>query len=138
MSYSLALSGGDLVQQGSTLAVVHGVEKLKQDLQLWVLERWGGDRFHPGMGSVLQDMIGGVIDGSTAFKIRKELERVLDNYQRVQWDAFRDNPRLYSTTELLFAIDDISISVGFDVITAVVKVRTAAGEAAAINLTQGL
>ena len=48
MSYSLAVRNGDLVKRGSNLDVVWGIDKLKQDLQCWVTERFGGDRFHGG------------------------------------------------------------------------------------------
>lgn len=138
MSYSLAIANGDLVQQGSELAIVHGIDKLKQDLQLWVLERFGGDRFHPDMGSVLQDMIGGVIGPTTHYRVVKELERVLDNYQRIQHKAFREDPSLFSDTELLWSIDDISVQMNFDRVVAMVRVRSAAGDAHAITFTQGL
>lgn len=138
MSYSLAIANGDLVQSGSELKIVHGIDKLKQDLQLWVLERFGGDRFHPDMGSILQDMIGGVVGPTTQHRITKELERVLDNYQRVQFKAFKEDPRSFSDTELLYSIDDISVQVGFDSVTAMVRVRSAAGGTDAITFTQGL
>jgi phage baseplate assembly protein W len=69
MSYSLAVRGGDLVPEGSSLAIVWGIDKLKQDLQLWVTERYGNDRFHPGLGSILQDYIGSVISPRTQAEI---------------------------------------------------------------------
>lgn len=138
MSYSLLIADGDLVLRGSNLAIVSGIEKLKQDLQLWVLERFGGDRFHPDMGSIMQDMIGGVIDQSSVDLIRNELFRVLDNYQRLQFKALKETPSLFSRSELLFAIDDINIGVGYDRITATVKVRSAADDTSTITLSQGL
>lgn len=138
MSYSLAISDGDLVQRGSTLAIVSGIDKLKQDLQLWVLERFGGDRFHPDMGSILQDMIGGRITASTVTRISNELWRVLDNYQRVQFKALKEDPQRFSMAEILYSIDDISVQVSADTITAVVKVRSADSSAASIVFNQGL
>jgi phage baseplate assembly protein W len=138
VSYSLAIANGDLVQQGSTLAIVSGIDKLKQDLQLWVLERFGGDRFHPAMGSILQDMIGGRITSNTVDRISNELWRVLDNYQRVQFKAFKENPQAFSLAEILYSIDDISVRASADRIIAVVKVRSAANTAASIVFNQGL
>lgn len=138
MSYSLAIDGGDLALRGSSMGIVHGIDKLKQDLQLHILERFGGDRFHPDMGSILQDMIGGVIDGTTARRITTELARVLDNYQRLQYRALKDNPTLLSVSELLYAIDDISVSIGYDSAIATIKIRSAAGDATSITVNQGL
>lgn len=138
MSYSLAVSNGDLARQGGNLAVVWGIDKLKQDLQLWVAERFGGDRFHPAMGSILQDYIGTVISPRTRAEIEDEVMRVLDNYQRVQVYGFKRNPRLYSMTELLESVENISVSVNFDTVSVAVSVRTAARDDALITMTQGV
>lgn len=138
MSYSLAVSNGDLVRQGANLAVVWGIDKLKQDLQLWVAERFGGDRFHPEMGSILQDYIGTVISPRTKAEIEDEVMRVLDNYQRVQIYGFKRNPRLYSMTELLDQVKDISVSVNYDTISVSVSVRTVARDDALITMTKGV
>jgi phage baseplate assembly protein W len=136
VTFSLAVSDGDLVQEGSSLQIVWGIEKLKQDLQLWVLERHGGDRFHPGMGSILQDMIGTPVSAVTEYRITHELLRVLDNYQRTQYEALEESPQLFSATELLLAVDDVTVKLTFDTAMATVKVRTAANDAATINFTQ--
>lgn len=138
MSYSLAIQDGELVQDGSELGLVWGIEKLKQDLQLWVTERFGGDRFHPAMGSILQDMIGGVIDFSTKAIIIREVERVLDNYQRVQYKAYKENPQLFSLSEILYSIDEIKADVYFDRVIVGVKVRSAASDVASLVFEQGL
>ena len=138
MSYSLAVSNGDLVRQGANLAVVWGIDKLKQDLQLWVAERFGGDRFHPEMGSILQDYIGTVISPRTKAEIEDEVMRVLDNYQRVQIYGFKRNPRLYSMTELLDKVKDVSVSVNYDTISVSVSVRTVARDDALITMTKGV
>lgn len=138
MSYSLAVSNGDLVRQGGNLAVVWGIDKLKQDLQLWVAERYGGDRFHPSLGSILQDYIGTVISPRTKAEIEDEVMRVMDNYQRVQMYGFKREPRRYSMTELLEEIQDISVNVGYDTVSVSVSVRSAARADARINVTQGV
>lgn len=138
MSYTLKLESGDLARDGSTLAVVHGLDKLKQELQLWVLERYGTDRFHPEMGSILQDMIGEPIGSLTLNRINNELARVMDNYQRVQFKALKENPQLYSLSELLWQIDDISASLSYDTVNAIVRVTSAASQSSTINVTQGL
>jgi len=138
MSYSLAVRNGDLVREGSNLAIVWGIDKLKQDLQLWVAERYGGDRFHPELGSVLQDHIGDVISPRTRAEIEDEVMRVLDNYQRVQMYGFKRNPRLYSMTELLESIDKISVAINFDTVSVAVSVRSAARVDTRVVVTQGV
>jgi hypothetical protein len=57
VSYSLAIVDGDLALQGDRLDLVFGVDKLKQDLNCWLKERYGGDRFHTNYGSILPDSI---------------------------------------------------------------------------------
>ena len=42
MSYSLAIADGDLAKRGSQMALVFGVNKLKQDMNCWLLEQYGG------------------------------------------------------------------------------------------------
>ena len=138
MSYSLAVRNGDLVKKGSNLDVVWGIDKLKQDLQCWVTERFGGDRFHPLMGSILQDYIGSIISPRTKAEIEDEVMRVMDNYQRVQMYGFKTNPRLYSMAELLEDVDDISVNVSFDTISVSVAVRSAARTNAVITVSQGV
>lgn len=138
MSYSLSIANGDLVTQGSDLAVVWGIDKLKQDLQLWVTERYGGDRFNPKMGSVLQDYIGTVITPRTKAEIYDEVMRVLDNYQRVQMYGFKREPRNYSMTELLDEVENVSVNVTYDTVSVSVSVRTVARDNTTITVTQGV
>jgi phage baseplate assembly protein W len=138
MSYSLAVRNGDLVKRGSNLDVVWGIDKLKQDLQCWVTERFGGDRFHPLMGSILQDYIGTIISPRTQAEIEDEVMRVMDNYQRVQMYGFKTNPRLYSMEELLESVNDISVSVSFDTISVFVDVCSAARTNTTITVSQGV
>lgn len=136
MSYSLAVKNGDLAREGSNLAVVWGVDKLKQDLQLWINERYGGDRFHPQMGSILQDYIGSVISNRTNAEIQSEVMRVLDNYQRVQYQGFKNSPQLYSTSEILDTIKDVSVSINYDTVSVSVSVTTVARDDARITISQ--
>ena len=137
MSFSLALRGGDLCMEGNQLGIVYGTEKLEQDLQLWVAERYNTDRFHPAMGSRLQDFIGGVIGYATRSMVYGEVVRVLENYIKVQRMGLRQAPSLYSLSELLSSVNDISIGVGFDTITIAVNVSNGESQTTTIALTQG-
>lgn len=137
MTYSLAVVNGDLVAHGSNLGIVWGIDKLKQDLMLAVTERYGGDRFDPQMGSILQDFVGSVIDSNTQAAIQDEMLRVLDNYCRIQMDGFRSNPTRYSMSELLAEVGDIVTSLNFDTVQVAVAVRSAANDTATVAAIQG-
>lgn len=138
MSFSLQVANGDLVLGGSQLVIVFGVDKLKQDLQLWVTERFGIDRFHPVMGSRLQDYIGTTINYNTQSKVYSEILRVLSNYQKVQYQGLRQNPTLYSLSELCWSINDIQVAVGFDRAMAAINVSNGERDPLSINLSQGV
>lgn len=138
MTYSLAVINGDLVQQGNSLGIVYGVNKLNQDLSLWVTERYGIDRFHPSMGSILPDFIGSLITDSTKTQIQGEVLRVLQNYQSVQFQGFRNNPQAYSYTELLYSINAVDVSLSFDTVYTSVKVSALDGTQSTLAVAQSV
>lgn len=135
MTYSLAVVNGDLVRQGNSLGIVYGVEKMKQDLCLWVTERYGIDRFHPKMGSVLPDFIGSLITDNTRSKVQSEILRILQNYQAVQLQGLKAAPQRYSYSEILFSIDAINVAISYDTVAATVQVRSADKTPAMIAVT---
>lgn len=137
MSFSLKILNGDLVQEGSQLGIVYGVDKLKQDLTLWMAERYGIDRFHPGMGSRLQDYVGGIINYHTQAMVESEVTRVLDNYQKVTFAGLRESPTLYSKSELLWEILGVDVAISFDTVSINVSVANAVQEPTTISLNQG-
>lgn len=137
MSFSLQVANGDLVQDGSGLAIVYGVNKLKQDLTLWMTERYGIDRFHPGMGSYFQNYIGGIISYHTQSMIRNEAERIVDNYTRVQRRGLRQSPSLYSLSELLNSINSINVGISFDTVSVAVSVSNAQQQSTTVAVSQG-
>ena len=137
MSYSLAIADGDLVKKGSQLSLVFGVNKLNQDVNCWLLEQYGTDRFHVNMGSILQEFIGGVVSGSASVEVQSEILRVLQNYQAVQVKRFRENPQKLSPSELLVSIDDVSVSIDYSVVRATVKLRNGSNEATTISVASG-
>ena len=137
MSYSLAIVDGDLAKRGSQLALVFGVNKLKQDMNCWLLEQYGTDRFHTNMGSILQEFIGGVVSGSTSVEVEAEILRVLENYQAMQVKRFRENPQKLSPSELLVSVDSVDVTVDYSVVRATVRVRNGSNEATTINVASG-
>lgn len=123
MSYSLAVADGDLVQSGSRLGLVFGMDKLRQDLNCWLMERHGGDRFHPDVGSILQRFIGGVVNGRSQVEVQSEVLRVLDNYQSLQVKRFRENPEKLSVSEILGSVSSVRTSVDYDTVRVSVGFR---------------
>ncbi|ASZ74709.1 baseplate protein [Mycobacterium phage Phabba] len=138
MSFSLALADGDLVQKGNQLDLVFGVDKLNQDVYLWLMERYGGDRFHVTMGSILQEFIGGIVGDSTLAEVESEVLRILQNYQAVQLRGIKENPQLYSTSELLVSIDDIQARLNFDTVNVTVRLRNGSGNTATIRVASSI
>lgn len=134
MSYSFAIKDGDLVQTGSQLDLVFGVDKLRQDIQLWLMERYGGDRFHVNTGSILQEFIGGVAKESTRVEVQAEVLRVLQNYQTLQLRKFKNNPQSLSTDELLVSIDNIVSQIQYDTVNVTVKLRNGSQQATTIKV----
>jgi hypothetical protein len=127
VSYSLKVVDGDLVQQGSELAIVSGQEKLYQDMSLWLRERYGVDRSHPNYGSRLPDFIGGVIESHTRVRVYNEVLRILNNYQNMQTAHFTANPSKFSVAELMASIDDVTIDINYDTVNVTVRVSNPAG-----------
>lgn len=136
MSYSLAIADGDLVQDGSRLGIVYGVDKLKQDVHCWLMEPYGGDRFHRNMGSILQDFIGGVVSESTRAEVHAEVFRVLQNYQSLQLRRFKENPERLSASELLVSVDSILTAVRYDTVTVTVRLRNGSQQATTIKVAK--
>jgi hypothetical protein len=136
VSYSLAISDGDLVQQGSQLGLVFGINKLKQDVNLWMLEQYRGDRFHVSYGSILQDFIGGIANKASEAEIYGEVLRVLQNYQLAQSRRFKENPELFSASELLVQVDDVSTTLDYDTVTVTIKLRNGSQQYTTIRVVK--
>lgn len=134
MSYSLAIADGDLVQRGSRLDVVSGVDKLRQDVYCWLTERYGSDRFHVNMGSILQDFIGGIASESTRVEVQSEIFRVLQNYQAMQLRRFKENPEKLSASELLVSVDDIMAALNYDTVRVAIRLRNGSNESTTIKV----
>ncbi len=129
MTFSLQISNGDLVNNGGECAIVSGQAKLTQDLQLWLMERFASNRFHPTFGSTLQNYIGGVINTSTQADVYNEVLRVLTNYQTMVYYLFSANPGLFSLSELPYSIDAIQVQINYDQVNCTIQVSNPASTA---------
>lgn len=137
MSYSLAVADGDLVQFGSQLGLVYGIGKLEQDVNMWLMERYGGDRFHVNYGSILQEFIGGIASQATRAEVHAEVFRVLQNYQSMQLKRFKENPEKLSASEMLVSVDDIGTAVQYDTVNVAVRLRNGSQQATTIRVRSG-
>lgn len=135
MSYSLALENGDLHATGSRLDIVQGTAKLAQDVDLWLREDYGINRFHPQYGSILDAFIGGVVSPHTNTEVQSEVLRVLSNYQNIQLSRFQANPEKFSSEELLNDVSNVNTTVAYDKVVVTVNFTTAAGQAQQSTVT---
>jgi phage baseplate assembly protein W len=150
MSKSLKLNNGDLViGRARSFENVEGIDKLKQDLSLWILEQIGTDPLTPTYGSTLD---GGIIDGqpipsfigqtltSEAFeRIEIDVQDLVARYQASQLDKIKREVLQYSgqhtlspdeTIKLIRAVRAVSVG---DVVVVRVDLTTVSG--ANIHLT---
>ena len=134
MSFSLSIVDGDLDLRGSSIAIVHGAEKLKQDVSIWLRERYGSDRFHTNYGSVLDSFIGSVISDYTKSEVQSEVLRVLQNYQSVQLRRLKENPQLLSAAEIMASIDSIDVTINYDMVNVVIRFTTASNTSGSLSV----
>lgn len=124
MSFSLAIEDGDLLMKGSQLGIVHGVDKLKQDISIWLREPYRGDRFHSTYGSILDSFIGQVISEDTIGMVQSEVMRVLQNFQAIQYRMLRETPERLSADEVLVDIADIKTRIDYDQVVVTIQFVT--------------
>lgn len=135
---TLRLSGGDLVLGPGGFETLTGAERIIQDLRVALSEPLGVDRFHPGWGSRVDDFVGRVLDGSTAFDLEQEINRVIGNYMQVQAEkagrgALRDNGTRYTTSDLISHVSDVKVTYKQDQAQITITIATLSGEEITTN-----
>lgn len=121
MSYSLQVSNGDLVFNGTSLATVQGTQKLVQDMTCGILEPMGTDDMHPTYGSVIDGgtlpdgtyqngIIGELNNQYAANFVSSEINRVASNYQQAQAARNQDDLATYGKSTL--TPDETLLSLG--------------------------
>lgn len=139
MSLSLKVVNGDLSITAGKFDIVQGLDKLKQDLTLWLTERYRDDRFHPTYGSILDGYIGGVINANdTIVRVQSETLRVLSNYMQIQMARFRENPLKFQPSELLQSVNGVDVSLSYDKVIVLVRITTAARTTTSISVGFGV
>lgn len=135
MTRSFKIVEGDLALSGSTLTTVSGVEKLIQDVDTWLKENFRVDRFHPQYGSVLDSMIGEVLDDTTEHRVQIEVLRVLSNYQQLQLQRVQKSPDFFSADELLDSINEVEVAVNYDSVQVNISMTTGSGRTVESNVS---
>lgn len=124
MSYSFTVAEKDIQLKGSNIGLSYGRTKLIQDLTLWLTERYRSDRFHSSYGSILDGFIGDVIDDMSAYEVEAEVNRVLQNYQMVQYRRMQEDPTTLSPEEVLVDVEDIKARIDYDSVVVVISIVT--------------
>jgi phage baseplate assembly protein W len=129
---TLALANGDLVVAPGGYATVTTAAKIRQDLALALGEPLGNDRFHTEWGSVLPTYIGQPMDAETESLVRAEVARVIEQQISIQQrDIARDSNSgaiaRYATADVIAGIENIVVTVRYDVIRLIVSLVTQAG-----------
>lgn len=124
MSYSFSVREQDIELKGSNVGIVYGRNKLIQDLTLWLTERYRSDRFHSNYGSTLDGFIGDIADPTAAHEVEAEVQRVLQNYQMVQYRKMREEPTTLSPEEILLDVEDVRAKIDYDSVVVVVSIVT--------------
>lgn len=135
MTTSLALHRGDLLVKSRRAQLASGVDKLKQQIFLWLLEAYGVDRFHPQYGSTLSGYVGTVNTLDNAFEIEVEVHRVLGNLQRYQKTIYEAFPSRYTPDELLDTIIEVKAIPQLDRLDLTIVFATATGRQETQNVS---
>jgi phage baseplate assembly protein W len=89
---TLALMNGDIMPAQGGYLLYSGVNRIRQDLSLALMEEYGTDRFHPKWGSVIRQYIGNVITPQLQAMVQAEVNRVVQNYILIQQaEVLRDS-----------------------------------------------
>lgn len=139
VSLSFKVVNGDLSITAGRFDLVQGLDKLKQDLTLWLTERYRDDRFHRTYGSILDGYIGGIIDvDTTIVRVQSEVLRVLSNYQQIQLARFKESPTKFQPSELLQSVNGVDVSLSYDKVIVLVRITTAARTPTGASVTASI
>jgi phage baseplate assembly protein W len=116
---TLALFNGDIMPAQGGYFMFTGVDRIRQDLTLALMEEYGSDRFHPKWGSVIRQFIGNVITPQLQTLAQAEVNRVVQNYILIQQsevlrDSQVDVKGRFSTSDVIRSVRSISSSVNLD------------------------
>lgn len=128
---TLALMNGDLMPAQGGYLLFTGVDRIRQDLTLALMEEYGTDRFHPKWGSVIRQYIGNVISPQLQQLVRAEVNRIVQNYILIQQaevlrDSQVDIKGRFSTSDVVRSVVGIKTSTYVDRIDVQLALETLA------------
>jgi hypothetical protein len=151
MSWSLRVSNGDLVLDGSSFGTVTNENKLVQDFRHHLLEHMGHDIDHPWYGSLIdggtkpngqevESVISETYWPAVTLRIESEIRRIASVYQRQQLkraeaDRIRYNRSTLAFGEILAAVTDVTFSQNADALFVTVVIQSGRGNPAIVDLT---
>lgn len=126
---TLALHNGDLMPAQGGYLLYTGVDRIRQDLTLALLEDYGTDRFHPRWGSVIKQYIGNVITPQLEALVRAEINRIVQNYIAIQQaevlrDSQVDIKGRFTTSDVVRSLLAINASIYLDRINIALALET--------------
>lgn len=139
----LQLRNGDFVVGPGGFAVVRGAAKIQQDLGAALRETLGDDRFHPRLGTILGDAVGGIQGEEAQMMIQSEISRVIANYMAVQTaqinaDTSAGIRSRYTPDEIVSSVGGIAVQQTYDRINVKVSVTTAQGDTVTLLRSVGV
>lgn len=137
MSFTISIKDGDIELKGNTFAIATGTRKLEQELEVWLKERYGSDRFHTNYGSTLDHYIGSVMSNSSVYEIESEVGRVLRNYQALQFRKFQSDPQSLDPSEILAEINSVTAKPNYDRVEVTIHFTTYRGTSSNISVNIG-
>lgn len=151
MSWSLQVSGGDLVVNQAQLSTVANEAKLLQDLRHYLLERMGTDSLHPEYGSLIDggtkpdgtevpSPIGHTDWRQIALSIEADIRRIGAAYQsaqlnRAKSDRLRFNRSTLTAGEVLASIDSVVFTQDQDALLVTINITAGSGKGSSFTIS---
>ncbi len=133
MSKTFRIRNKDLEVGPGGYVLVSGRDKVHQDLGIAVREPAGSDRFHPGWGTILHNLLGQPASNEMALRIKSEIQRLVSNYiqlqhEQVVQDAQNRRRSRFATEELVERVRSVDVVQEYDRFHVTAVVETLAGD----------
>lgn len=136
---TMLLEGGDLVVGASSdYQMITDAAKVQQEVRCALVEPLGNDRFHPGWGSTISDLVGEPVTPFLRTQVLSEVNRVVGNYaavqkDKVETDSLSGSSTRFSTSEIVAAVRGVSVASRFETMKVRVAIGTLAGSTVTVS-----
>lgn len=136
---TLRLYDGDLaIGPSADYQMVTGKHKVSQDVRAALMEPLGNDRFHPGWGSSLHDLVGDVLSEDVRSDALVEVNRVVGNYaaiqrDRVEADINSGGSSRFTTDEIVSAVTGVRADAFLDSLKVQITIGTVSNDVVEIE-----